>query len=58
MNVTIVDQPELRVAGIRHIGPYTRSAARSGVSAASQGATSARLADDRGLSRRPGVDGH
>ena len=22
MDVTIVDQPELRVAGIRHIGPY------------------------------------
>ena len=34
MDVTIVNQPDLRIAGIRHIGPYQQIGRSSDASAA------------------------
>ena len=59
MDVTINDQPELRIAGIRHIGPYPRDRqARSRGLGGIAGLASRAAPDDRHVSRRSRVDGH
>ena len=53
MDVTIVQQPELRVAGIRHIGPYQEIGREFGrLGGFLKRPAAARLANDRALLRR------
>ena len=55
MDVTIVEQPELRVAGIRHIGPYQQIGQEFGsLGGILKGPPPPGLADDCPLSRRSG----